>query len=159
MKTCTKCKQEKPLSEYHNIKRYKNGKLAICKICHSKYCAANYDKHHTRIRKDIPYRWKNGALGSARQRSREKSLPFDIVHTDLPEPTHCPALGIELDYRRNKGLGQKGRHDGSAELDRTIPEKGYVKGNINVLSARANKLKNNGTIEEFEKILAYLKSL
>jgi len=42
-------------------------------------------------------------------------------------------------------------------LDRINNDLGYIKGNVEVISAKANRLKNNGTIEDFELILQYMK--
>jgi len=111
----------------------------------------NYELGFSIQRKDTPYIWKAMALGAARQRAKKKNIPFEITHLDVPEPTHCPILGVLLDYKRRPGLGQKNRHDNSAELDRVIPKKGYVKGNINVISRLANRIKLNYTEEFFEQ--------
>ena len=43
-------------------------------------------------------------------------------------------------------------------LDRTVPELEYVKGNVVIMSARANTLKNDGTVAEFEALLAYMRA-
>ncbi|NBY58578.1 MAG: hypothetical protein EBQ52_00100 [Synechococcaceae bacterium LLD_019] len=48
--------------------------------------------------------------------------------------------------------GRGRRQPDSPSLDKFIPEKGYVKGNIQVVSWRANWLKNNGTVEEWIRI-------
>ena len=45
----------------------------------------------------------------------------------------------------------------SPSLDRIRPQLGYVAGNVRVISNRANHLKSNGTISEFEAVLAYMK--
>jgi len=42
-------------------------------------------------------------------------------------------------------------------LDRIIPELGYVKENIKVISFKANSLKRDGSIEDFEKIIRYIR--
>jgi hypothetical protein len=47
----------------------------------------------------------------------------------------------------------------AASLDRIVPELGYVKGNIAVISNRANSLKSNATLEELERLCAWLKSV
>lgn len=44
-----------------------------------------------------------------------------------------------------------------AELDRLIPDKGYVKGNVHWISRRANRIKSDATVEELEKIISYMK--
>jgi len=60
-------------------------------------------------------------------------------------------LGIKL----HKAVGVFAHH--SPSLDRVVPNLGYVKGNVHVISWRANSLKKNATIEELEKIIQYMK--
>jgi hypothetical protein len=67
-------------------------------------------------------------------------------------PDKCPILGIEL-FISEKGVG---RTDNSPSLDRIIPSLGYVKGNIAVISQRANRIKNDATLEEITKLKAWL---
>ena len=87
----------------------------------------------------------------AKSRAIEKSLPFEISYMDIEIPKYCPILGIPL-YR-----GDIQEKNNSPSLDRLIPELGYVKGNINVVSNRANTLKSDGTLDEFEMIVAWIK--
>ena len=108
-------------------------------------------------RKDEIYLWKAAALGAARDRAKKKGIPFEITHLDIPENESCPILGVVLDYKRRYGLGQSNRHDATAELDRIIPSLGYVKGNIDVISALANRAKSDATEEVLVKIIEYLR--
>lgn len=55
--------------------------------------------------------------------------------------------------------GAKVLHDGSPTLDRIVPEKGYVKGNVAVISHKANRIKNNGSLEELEAVVSYTKKM
>lgn len=87
----------------------------------------------------------------ARHRAKTLGLPFNITPDDIVIPTHCPVFGIPLSV-------QNDRHkDNSPALDRTIPELGYVKGNIEVISQRANVLKRDASVEELEKLVCYLR--
>jgi hypothetical protein len=47
-------------------------------------------------------------------------------------------------------------HDGSPTLDRIDNAKGYVKGNVCVISKKANTMKNNATPEEVWKLSEYV---
>lgn len=88
-------------------------------------------------------------LKAARKRAGKDKLPFDLELSDIVIPEFCPVLGIKLEIgRENK--------DSSPSLDKIIPEKGYVKGNIAVISLRANRLKSDGNLSEFKNIINYL---
>lgn len=78
---------------------------------------------------------------------------WDIDFGDIKWNTHCPILGIELDYFAEN------TQENSPSFDRIDTNIGYVKGNVQILSWRANRIKNNGTAEEHRKIADYLDSL
>lgn len=85
-----------------------------------------------------------------------KCIPFNIKSTDIPEiPPVCPILGIPL--FRGKGVGSHGPN--SPSLDRIIPVLGYIRGNIQVISQRANVIKNDATYEEVQKVADYMRKL
>ena len=50
MKTCTKCKEEKPFSEFHKDKNKKDGLVSWCKICRNEYCKSDYKKNKERYK-------------------------------------------------------------------------------------------------------------
>ena len=81
-------------------------------------------------------------LAYAKSRAKKKGIPFNICLDDIIIPKNCPLLGIPL------SLTNKTFADDSPSLDRLIPDLGYVKGNIIVVSVRANTIKNNATIDE-----------
>ena len=103
-------------------------------------------------RKNNPeyYLWK-----SAKRRARTKDLDFDIEVSDIIIPQLCPLLNIPIIHQTGKGC----RSPHSPSLDRIKNHLGYVKGNILVVSWRANFLKSDGTIEELELLLTNLKSI
>ena len=82
------------------------------------------------------------------------NIPFTICFEDIEQPTHCPILGIPLNYGWS-GLNK--RDPAKASIDKLVPELGYVPGNVFVISWRANRLKGDGTIQDFEAILSYIK--
>ena len=88
----------------------------------------------------------------AKTRAKKKNLAFDITLEDVVVPKVCPVLGIPIEPGRGK------HHDGSPSLDRSDPLRGYVKGNVAVISHRANLLKSNGTAEEHLRIATWIQS-
>jgi len=88
---------------------------------------------------------------TARARAKKFEIPFDIVVDDIVIPKFCPALWIELRYN------DKHHGDDSPSLDRIVPALGYVRGNIAVISIRANRIKTDAKIEEIEKVIAWLR--
>lgn len=60
--------------------------------------------------------------------------------------THCPLLGLELTYSKYEGNAPANY----ASLDKIDPSKGYVEGNVQILSIRANNIKSDATLEELE---------
>jgi hypothetical protein len=78
---------------------------------------------------------------------------FNLRLQDIEVPTHCPILGIEL--RRNDRIGPG---PASPSLDRIDSTKGYIRGNVRVISFRANALKSNATAEEHEAIARYMRA-
>lgn len=81
----------------------------------------------------------------AKSRAKEKSLPFNIVPSDIVIPEVCPVFGYPLIVHT-----QSGGWNDSPSLDRIIPELGYVKGNIQVISGLANRMKANASPRELE---------
>ncbi|MGZ2448490.1 hypothetical protein ACVIRO_001244 [Rhizobium ruizarguesonis] len=92
-------------------------------------------------------------LEGARKRAREQGVQFSISKVDLIFPERCPVLDIPLFRSRGKPT------DNSPTLDKIIPERGYVPGNIQIISYRANRIKNNATVDELQRIAAYMLSL
>lgn len=90
-------------------------------------------------------------LTLARQRAKKDGIPFSITECDIKLVSKCPVLGIKLTY----GSSQQGNT--SPSLDRIIPNKGYVPGNVAIMSMKANRLKSNGTLDEITKIYKWLK--
>ena len=80
-------------------------------------------------------------LSMARYRAKRDGIVFDIVESDIVIPSHCPILGIPL----HCGAGVGGHLPNSPSLDKIIPELGYVRGNIAVISHKANAMKYNET--------------
>ena len=90
-------------------------------------------------------------LSSARRAARAKGIPFNIDLSNIAIPIRCPVLGIPL--IRGDGF----RKDNSPSLDRIVPGLGYIKGNVVVISYRANRIKNDATLEELQLVASFYK--
>jgi len=87
----------------------------------------------------------------AKHRAALLKMPFNIEYTDIVIPKFCPVLGLRLESTKRRSSGPQPQ---SPTLDKIIPELGYVKGNVWVISARANSLKNDATLEELQMLVA-----
>lgn len=92
-------------------------------------------------------------LAQARYRAKKAGYVCDIIENELDIPTHCPVFGIPLFFSSGK------RTPNSYSLDRFDNSKGYVKGNVRVISFKANQYKGDMTIEEVENLLGYMKGI
>jgi len=93
---------------------------------------------------------RRGANSARRRGVKHGAHEFTITEDDLEWPTHCPVLGIELHYPGHY------RHDpAGASLDRINVKKGYVPGNVKVVSLRANLLRKDANAEELQALADY----
>ena len=85
----------------------------------------------------------------AKARAKKDNLPFNIDVDDCIAPDKCPILGMKL-ISTPKEMGPQ---DNSPSLDKIIPQKGYVKGNVAIISQLANRVKNSAkTSEEIRQV-------
>lgn len=97
---------------------------------------------------------KKYLLRSAKQRASKQGIPFDITISDFDIPEYCPLLNIKL--VKHIGDRQGGTYEDSPSIDKIIPELGYVRGNVWVVSNKANRIKNNATLEELKLLIKNL---
>lgn len=133
MRLCTNCQEE--------FCPTKKDTMRICKQC-------NTDR--VKAQSDAAKMWRR-----AKSRAKERGLAFDIEKSDIKIPTHCPILNIELKCHS----GSSGGKYNSPSLDKIIPELGYIKGNIQVISDRANKMKADASFLELKKFAEWINKL
>ncbi len=81
-------------------------------------------------------------INRAKKRSLEKNVPFNLSKEDIEFTEICPLLNISLNWEGGP------RDKNTPSLDRIIPEIGYVKGNVKIISNLANMMKSYASIEE-----------
>jgi hypothetical protein len=126
---------------YKTVKRGRSIHQSHCKDC-MRTAANRYNDEQPARR----------MLTRAKRRAKDCGMAFDLVDADiLPLPTHCPVFGLELQ------AAAVPRDFRAYSLDRVDNTKGYVRGNVAVISYLANRLKNDGTAEEHEQIAAWMR--
>lgn len=88
-----------------------------------------------------------------KSRCKRIGREFAIELEDIIIPEKCPVFGFDL-KREDKKTWMF-----APSVDRIDSSKGYIKGNITVVSRRANILKRDATVEELEQLLNYHKTL
>jgi hypothetical protein len=91
-------------------------------------------------------------MSYARHRAMTQGIEFSLKDEDIKIPEVCPILGIPL----FKTPGKVGNNTPS--LDRIHVNKGYIKGNVCVISYEANRRKSDWTIDMFRSLVAYMES-
>lgn len=109
-------------------------------------------KNYYRRKREQDFRY--GLLESTRTNARRVGCENTITIDDLDLPEKCPVLGLDLDYELFKGHGPMANRP---TVDRLNPALGYVPGNVRVISHKANRFKNNMTLEEAELVLKYMR--
>ncbi len=95
-----------------------------------------WNERQRRYRSEVTL-WCKLRCSSLRRKSERLGLPFDLTPADIPVPALCPVLGLEL--RLDGDMNSPNR----PTVDRLLPESGYVRGNVRVISHRANTLKRD----------------
>lgn len=140
MKQCKVCKEHKQLEEFGRSKNRLDGYLHECKNCWSVKKAADYRK-----------KWFEYQARLKKSECKRKGLPYDLTPEYLESiwTDTCPIYGVEF-VRFDKS------HPHSPALDRLDPSKGYTKGNVVYISARANRIKYDATADELRLVLNFL---
>lgn len=170
-KICRVCKKDIDISLFGINKAYKDGYDTQCKNCRNIKAAIQRDKHRESINKRYVERYHNDEefknhrieigkksskksrsehpekwmIISAKNRAKEKGWDFNLEESDIIIPKYCPILEIEL---LPGGVGKQTFN--SPSLDRIDSTKGYIKGNVRVISLRANMMKTDANLQEIE---------
>lgn len=148
-KVCKECNQLLNLNKFSLIEKWNvnSGTRDVCKKCSIKI------RQTEKLNRD----WKVDAAKllykNIKSRCKRIGREFSIEFEDIIIPEKCPVFGFEL-KREDKKTWMC-----APSVDRIDSSKGYIKGNITVVSRRANILKRDATIDELEQLLNYYKTL
>jgi len=163
---CSECKEVKDSHEFYISTKYsKRGYDYRCKKC----CKSRSVAQHFENRDAILLKWKNTRdsltteqkkdiaikskewyrnsikkrlLARAKDRSKRLGMYCNIDISDIIITEKCPLLEIPFEYgsTHNKWL--------TYSIDRIDNTKGYVKGNIQIITYLANTMKSKATIPQ-----------
>jgi len=181
MKKCIDCKQNLPLEEFYSQRHKRSGKL---KVYRSSYCKKCDKKRAKKIKDSKEYKEKSNAkrrvcnstpeeierrrrekrkyfekypekhlFSRAKLRAKKKGYEFSLEVSDIIIPEKCPILNVPLK------LGTRENYEYTPSLDRIDNSKGYIKGNIQVISKKANSMKNSASVEELKAFSAWINKM
>ena len=127
-------------------KKYREGNKEKIKEDKKKYREENKEKLREYNKKYNEENKERYMASTTKHRAKKKNIPYDIDEDYLksiwPEDNKCPALGLEFS-KPSEGLKST-----SLSLDRLVPELGYVKGNVAIVSMLANQIMSNATPDQ-----------
>jgi hypothetical protein len=156
--TCPVCGEVKPYYEFAVAPKSSTGRMWACKTCmenkpkdisdtayrrkYDKEFRKNLNQHKRQEFRDHieQYIWFR-----AKQRAAKYGYDFNLEVSDIVIPKICPVLEVPIE------IGTKDSYEYSPSLDRIDNSKGYIKGNVWVISKKANSMKNSATPEELSK--------
>lgn len=107
---------------------------------------------------NIKKQTKNGHIWllfhKAKHRAKREKIPFNITEKyllTLPSEL-CPVFNIKLGWCKRTG----GANSHSPSLDKIVPELGYVEGNVQWVSYKANSMKSNATFSELRQFADWI---
>ena len=130
---------------------YKHREAAIAR-------AADWNRNHReRIGANAVLRRKRKPINfvlwwNARNRAKAAGIHFDLRMEDIAVPEICPVFGLKLE------VADRHARANSPSLDRIDPAKGYTADNVQVISHKANTIKNNATLDEMRAVVRYMES-
>ena len=154
-KICLKCYKELRYDKFRERKDVGwtdiNNKLryTYCRQCEKNIANDKYRKN------PVPQ-----LIYAFKKRAKQQKVPFDLSVKDIKDLLKnsgkiCPVLGVKMEITE---LHSK-NSDFSPSFDRIYPKKGYTKGNVIVISNKANRIKTDATVKEIRKVANFYEKL
>lgn len=169
-KYCPVCEKTKVTDDFNVSTRSEDGLQFLCRDCYSKHDAINNgkDKNYFRkLRSSVDSKFKQKLqtqkkensrknhitvmLANAKKRAIKKGIEFSLTKEDIIIPDKCPLLGVEF------VIGTKENYDFTPTIDRIDNTKGYIPGNIQIITNKANSMKNSASFEMLQNFITAIK--
>lgn len=138
---CRKCGESFPREGFSPHSGCKFGiDRGRCLICKNEEGKASYHKSTN----------EQKIFNRAKSRATRKGWEFTIELSDIKIPELCPVFKQPLIY---------GDTDWTPSIDRINPALGYIKGNICIISNRANRIKNDASMQELQAVVSWMETL
>jgi len=164
MKTCNKCGEEKPLSEYHKRSNRPSGVKSYCKACAKKLFAEYRESNIGRISENRKAWYRNNRESELRKADEYRRLhPEKYAHNQLIKyydlkdrtpywltPEHRREMELVYEHARDCKLITGEEY----HVDHIVPLRGknvcglHVPWNLQVLPSDVNDSKGNKLVEE-----------
>lgn len=170
-KLCPVCKITKSSDEFYKSTKSlsDDGLQFLCSDCYNHHLNINkgedrnyflklrrsvdedFRKHCNAVsRKSNRKNHVSGMLTNARNRAKRKGIEFSLVKEDIIIPEKCPILKVPFI------IGTKGNYDFTPTIDRIDNSKGYTKDNIQIITNKANTMKNSADFEMLKNFAEYI---
>lgn len=118
-----------------------------------------HERYHSILKFDLEYKAKvtvatrkwqinnpeKYAVSRCKHAAIKAGVPFDLKPEDIFIPDVCPIMKVPFESNTRY----------ASSVDRLVPELGYVKGNVWVISKIANQMKSDSTPDERMKFSEY----
>lgn len=131
-KICNCCGVDTPINEMVKSKQNKDGVGSYCLKCMKVKSLEQRKKNPLRT-----------MISNTKSSAKKRNIFFNLTEEDLIIPEYCKYLEIKLTINAGQGI-----LDSAATIDRIDNNKGYTKDNIQIISHKANTIKNNLSINE-----------
>jgi hypothetical protein len=137
---------------YFTGKPCKHGHIARRRI-HGGCTTCAWRRTDKRRKNDFEF-WLHWKIGCLKRHAKQIGVPFDLTVEYLleitPKDFKCPVLGHLMTFAQKQ-------NPNALTIDRLIASKGYVIGNVAVISNRANLIKTDATDpNELRAVAAYM---
>ena len=169
---CNKCQSWQDKDNWYYRKNEKKTRDSMCKSCRKDYRkdakALHFKKYYKENRLhylELQRKWRENNVEkklwhSCKNSAKKRNLEFDITPEDIIVPDRCPVFDVPLDTHAEANVGSGidfSSNPYRPSVDRIDNTKGYVKGNLQVISWRANSLKKDATVTEIEQLYEHMR--